>query len=265
MMTLIIGRTGSGKTHLAHLLERRGLKRVVSRTTRGPRFEGEDDYRFVTDAEYAAERDRLTETVIDGARYYTTSDDLAGRDFYVIDPVGAKALAEAAPDETFVCVYVTAKSRDDRMRAATGREGGSKETFESRDASENDQFDAFEEQLADESADMSAIDLPENVRHIHVYVNDYEEASAEKEADRIVEYSRSAKRLVGLIREAVSRDIMVDDAEGRILTITNRGEKVFRPAEQVSIRLLSDDGMFCDFMRLMLATSDVFAPLDSLK
>ena len=100
MMYLIIGRTGSGKTHLANLLERHGLSRVKSRTTRAPRSKSEDGYIFVNEDDAAACQNRITDTVINGATYYTTPDDLGEKDFYVIDPIGAKKLAEAMPDCT---------------------------------------------------------------------------------------------------------------------------------------------------------------------
>lgn len=261
MMYLIIGRTGSGKTHLADLLTEKGLQKVRSRTTRTPRFEGESDYIFVTDSEADAEEHRLTETVIDGARYYTTPSDLSGKDFYVIDPIGAKRLAEAMPQETFVVLYVAADREKRSERFAMRKGGGTKEQFDVRDASETEQFDEFEHQLF-ESNDMSALDLPDNVRGARVFYNDYDPRHAETKASIVADYVRSVTRLSRLVVEATEKDIMRRDDEGRVLTRGASEEDVWRNPQDVAIMLLSDQNAFADFMRAVLIRSDLLSVLD---
>lgn len=155
-MYLIIGRTGSGKTHLAELLKQRGLKPVVSRTTRPPRYPGEDSYIFVSKDEAYACEDSLTETEINGYLYYVTENDLKDKDFYIIDPIGAKYLIRFYedmadenfdPTQMFNIVYIIAPYSHRRYHA-THRVGGYlTEEFCRRDDSEDGQFFMFEKDL----------------------------------------------------------------------------------------------------------------------
>lgn len=261
MMYLIIGRTGSGKTHLADLLTEKGLQKVRSRTTRAPRFEGEPDYIFVTESEADAEEHRLTETIIDGARYYTTPSDLSGKDFYVIDPIGAKLLAKTMPQETFVVLYVAADREKRSERFAMRKGGGTQEQFDARDASETEQFDEFERQLF-ESNDMSALDLPDNVRSVRVFHNDYDPRHAEVEASIAVDYIRSVTRLSRLVVESAEKGVMLRDDEGRMLTRGASDEYVWRNPQDVAIMLLSDQNAFSEFMRAMLVRSDLLLAMN---
>lgn len=156
-MYLIVGRTGSGKTYLAELLKQRGLRPVISHTTRPPRHPGEDSYIFVSEDEAENCEDKLIETEINGYTYYVTKDDLKNKDFYVIDPIGAKRLIsiyETMADENFNpermlnIVYIVAPY-EYRYYQATHRIGGYlPSTFHKRDESETEQFFAFEENIA---------------------------------------------------------------------------------------------------------------------
>lgn len=262
MMYLIIGRTGSGKTYLANLLERHGLSRVKSRTTRAPRSEGEDSYIFVSEDDAAACRNRITDTVINGATYYTTPDDLVGKDFYVIDPIGTKKLAEAMPNETFVILYVSAADDALRKTHATDRDDAyTPEEFDARNTSEDEQFSEFEHQI-DDSCDMSAMDMPDNVRAVHVIVNDYAPETLWNEAVAQRNQLVLVRRIATLVKDAVAQGIMKADENGRILTHDSDGNETWHNAEEAALLLLFDRDAFYGFMCTMTVRSDRMFTLD---
>lgn len=262
MMYLIIGRTGSGKTHLANLLERHGLSRVKSRTTRAPRSESEDGYIFVSEDDAAACQNRITDTVINGATYYTTPDDLVEKDFYVIDPIGAKKLAEAMPDETFVILYVSAADDALRKAHATDRDDAyTPEAFDARNADEDEQFSEFEHQIND-STDMSAMDMPDNVRAVHVIVNDYAPETLWNEAVAQRNQLVLIRRIATLIADAAKLGVMKSDESGHILTHDRDGKEVWHSAEETALMLLFDRDAFYGFMCTMMVRSDRMSALD---
>lgn len=263
MMYLVIGRTGSGKTHLANLLEKQGLSRVVSRTTRPRRSEDEDGYIFVTHEEADATPERLTDTVINGETYYTVPEDLKDKDFYVIDPIGARKLAEAMPDETFVILYLAANGTDIRREHALSREDSYDEaTFAARDASEDDEFEEFENQILD-AEDMSAIDLPDNVHALRVIANDYKPGTLENEAAAAAVQMRRVRRLGKLVTEGASPDvgIMMSNTDGRIYVAKRDGSEAWCMPDTVALMLLADPEGFYRFMSTMLVRSKTFADL----
>lgn len=90
---LFIGKSASGKTTIANMLEEReGMKQVQSYTTRPPRFEGEVGHRFITDDECNNLEDIVASTLYNGYWYCATLDQINEADIYVIDITGAKEL-----------------------------------------------------------------------------------------------------------------------------------------------------------------------------
>ncbi len=90
---LFIGKSASGKTTIANLLEERNdMKQVQSYTTRPPRFEGEVGHRFITDDECNELEDIVASTLYNGYWYCATLDQINEADIYVIDITGAKEL-----------------------------------------------------------------------------------------------------------------------------------------------------------------------------
>lgn len=100
---LIIGPSGSGKTTIANELEKRyGLKQVQSYTTRPPRYEGERGHIFMSDEEFNALGELTAYTEFDGCRYGITNKQIDESDIYVIDPEGAKYMAEHYDGDTSI-------------------------------------------------------------------------------------------------------------------------------------------------------------------
>lgn len=90
---LIVGKSASGKTTIADMLEQtHGLTQVQSYTTRPPRYEGEIGHRFVTKEEFDALGDLAAYTVYNGHYYGTTFKQLEESSTYVIDIPGVETL-----------------------------------------------------------------------------------------------------------------------------------------------------------------------------
>lgn len=90
---LFIGKSASGKTTIANMLEKReGMKQVQSYTTRPPRFEGETGHMFITDEECNELEDIVASTLYNGYWYCATLEQIDEADIYVIDVTGAREL-----------------------------------------------------------------------------------------------------------------------------------------------------------------------------
>lgn len=154
---LFIGRTGAGKSVIAHsICEKLGLKQVKSLTTRPPRNENEKndswDHYFVSNEEFDSIGNRkgfAAYTEINRNRYATTFDELDKSDVYVIDPAGVKILKEACGDQyKFIEIYIRVPYRLNEQRFID--RGGTKQEFKNRYDDESIQFAEYEkEQMFD--------------------------------------------------------------------------------------------------------------------
>lgn len=91
---LFVGRSASGKTTIASMLEENGYSQIASYTTRKPRYESEKEHTFVTDEEYDKLEGIMAETFYHGHRYCTTLEQVKKADIYVVDPPGVKTLLD---------------------------------------------------------------------------------------------------------------------------------------------------------------------------
>lgn len=148
---LVIGRTASGKTYLAHkAAEKLGMKVVKSFTTRPPRPGEEEngDHYFVDSKENNInEKDNIVAyTEINGYKYWTTKDELDRCDIYVIDPNGVEYLKKRCGDDyMFVEIYVDAPKKTRKRRYIS--RGGSWFGFFMRQIKENTQFTNYAKNL----------------------------------------------------------------------------------------------------------------------
>ena len=146
-MILIAGRTGAGKDTYARILKEKGLKEVLSYTTRPKRYEDENTHIFITEKEAEEITDKVATTVINGYQYFATQRQIDEADYYIIDPIGIKELTQNCPDTSFYIIYIAAL-RDTRLQRAALRGDDTLkeiEIFEKRDESEDAQFTAFEQ------------------------------------------------------------------------------------------------------------------------
>lgn len=108
---LLVGKSGTGKTTVAEIAEKRfGKKQVISHTTRPRRYEEETGHYFVTPEEFDGIRDDLVAyTKFDGNEYGATQQVVDQSDIYVIDPDGVRYFLNTYSGiKKPVCVILTA-------------------------------------------------------------------------------------------------------------------------------------------------------------
>lgn len=90
---LLVGKSASGKTTIADILEKTyGHKSVESYTTRKPRYDGERGHIFIREDEFDDLGELVAYTEYDAHRYGTTSVQLDECTLYVIDIPGIDTL-----------------------------------------------------------------------------------------------------------------------------------------------------------------------------
>ena len=90
---LFVGKSASGKTTIAQILEEQyGHKSVSSYTTRPPRYDGESGHVFISEDEFDQLGKLAAFTNYNGYRYGVTYEQLSQCDIYVIDVPGVKSL-----------------------------------------------------------------------------------------------------------------------------------------------------------------------------
>lgn len=147
-MILIAGRTCTGKDTLVRKLHENGLTVLQSYTTRPKRYEEENTHIFITPEDSAKITDKVATTVLNGYEYFATKSQLKNCDIYIIDPNGIKTLTSNCPDEKFQLIYVSADFSESMKKAVKrSKNPEERKIFESRYASENDQFTAFEKEI----------------------------------------------------------------------------------------------------------------------
>lgn len=89
---LFVGRSASGKTTVANMLERDGYNQIQSYTTRPPRYQGETGHTFISKKEYDKLDNIVASTLYNGYHYCTTLEQIQNADIYVIDVPGVITL-----------------------------------------------------------------------------------------------------------------------------------------------------------------------------
>lgn len=121
-LILLLGGAGSGKSAIALELEKRyGLHQTPSYTTRAPRFDGEPGHTFIDYQmffEMMLDHMLVAYTEVEGFHYGATQPMVDDADIYVIDPFGAKILAERYKTKRpvyYIYLEVTAEERAKRV------------------------------------------------------------------------------------------------------------------------------------------------------
>ena len=88
-MICIIGASGSGKTSVANILDKKyGLKQLRSYSTRKPRYDGDQEHTYISVCEFESLQNMIASTVFNDHLYGATKEQYDSSDIYVIDPVG---------------------------------------------------------------------------------------------------------------------------------------------------------------------------------
>lgn len=146
MIQVIMGRTCSGKDTLMREMEKIGMTRARTFTTRPRRGEKDDGYVFLTQeqADAVPKKDRILATTINGYDYFTTALAVDSANFICLDPYGLEEIIHAFPEISFE-VLCLAADRSCREKRAMARGDG--DAFAARDAAENERFSDFEHRL----------------------------------------------------------------------------------------------------------------------
>lgn len=117
----IVGESGSGKTTAAEYLdEKYGFKLIQSRTTRPPRYEGENGHTFVSNEEFDTyqNEDIIAYTKFGDNRYCCLTKDIKeGVNVYVIDEFGLDYLEENYSNIYDVHSIRIVRNREDRIKS----------------------------------------------------------------------------------------------------------------------------------------------------
>lgn len=148
MKYVIVGRDGTGKTLMANMLSKNGLKLLKTYTTRPKRYPSEDTYHFITPEESAAISDKCLDMEYNGYEYFTRLADVNECDVMILDPTGVYDIAEMLPNESLHIIHMTSNNTVRKNRAENRGEDKERETenFENRD--KDPRFDIFETRIA---------------------------------------------------------------------------------------------------------------------
>lgn len=116
---LFCGKSGSGKTTIADILENKfGYEQLKSYTTRPPRYENESGHTFITDEEFDKLQNIIAYTEYNGHRYCATKEQIDEASIYVIDVPGIETLLKKYDTNRHIeIIYfdTTVKTRIERM------------------------------------------------------------------------------------------------------------------------------------------------------
>lgn len=140
----VLGKTASGKDFLVtQLCMRKGLKQLISYTTRERRVDEGDTHIFISDEDYKtleASGQIAAFTKIGAYRYCCTIDQLYDSDLYVVDYYGLQRLRELnLPNLRLVTVFINTPD-DIREHRALQKRKDDKTKFRARSLAERDQF-----------------------------------------------------------------------------------------------------------------------------
>lgn len=250
-MNLIIGRTGSGKTAFARLLENLDMKKVKSYTTRPKRqSETDDDYHFISKSDLDNYQDKLALTTINQEQYFVTKDELLTKNIYVIDYQGAIDLAKQTPDITYHIIHILNPDNNLRLNTLKTRyyQNNPKKDNESdtdyqnrietliskRNISENKQFTELENLY---KSGKLLETLPDNIDGYFPIENDLKDINSLKtQAFKISQDFKTRIRLCNMIAKSADYGITTFNHKGfQIKThnpITNKTEIEYLPVEQ---------------------------------
>ena len=123
---LFVGRSASGKTTIANMIEEQYCyKQVCSYTTRPPRYEKEPGHIFVSEEEFNKLGDLAAYTFYNNYHYGTTFEQLNNCDIYVVDIPGVESLLKKLNDNNRpICIIYFDASVYNRIHRMIDRGDG---------------------------------------------------------------------------------------------------------------------------------------------
>lgn len=106
---LLVGKSGSGKNTVQdYLVNKYGLKPLVSYTTRTKRYPEEDTHIFITVQDFLNKQhdDFIAYTFYNGNHYFATKEQFAKSDVYIIDTLGVKYIRSLNITSPYIVVYL---------------------------------------------------------------------------------------------------------------------------------------------------------------
>lgn len=120
---LLVGKSGSGKNTVQdYLVNKYGLKPLVSYTTRARRYPEEDTHTFITEQEYEEINQKekiIAYTFYNGNHYFATEKQFRESDIYIIDLYGLWCIDHLDIGVPYIAIYLDVPSnvRAERMAA----------------------------------------------------------------------------------------------------------------------------------------------------
>jgi guanylate kinase len=119
---LFVGKSASGKTTVANMLEEKYFfNQVQSYTTRAPRYDGETGHTFITEEEFNALEDVVSYTLYDGNHYGVTANMLDKSDIFVVDIPGVESLLQKYANNRPICIIYFDTTVATRIRRMVSR------------------------------------------------------------------------------------------------------------------------------------------------
>lgn len=113
MLYLIVAKSASGKDYITDkICKDFNKEKTISRTTRQPRYKGENTHKFITFEQSEKEFNRedvVAKTVFADNRYYTLKEDI--KDFYIVDVNGIKSFKNYDGDKTVIYLKIPSYKR----------------------------------------------------------------------------------------------------------------------------------------------------------
>lgn len=250
MISLIVGRSGRGKTTLAEELEKLGLKVLKTYTTRKPRSKDDDSHIFITRKQADMMKNRITETEINGNLYFFTKEMIENEkpDVIVIDPVGLYELIKNMPDTSFHIIDLRADEIESKKHAIERSQDPKEESiiYEARAKDENKMFSDFEKIAGKEP-------IADNAICVYEIMNDFNPRTLEDYATMIAYHKNEFDNLLKIINESIDLNIVNHTDSGKIKMWFNKKESQDLIYKELSKEIFADTLLSCDegFTKLM--------------
>ena len=257
MKYLIVGRTGSGKDALAKkLVSELGLTQVKSYATRDKRSEDEDTHIFITPEEADKIEKKIAYVDLGKYAYFSTPEDVAKHDIYIVEPSGVFEVADACPDETFHVIYVWADKLERRIHAVKRAEDPIKEEkkFEQRELDENATFKDFEEMINEDGLGQ----LPDNVTALYHVDNDYEPETLDDTVASIEKERRLRENITKILDSYIALDKVELTDDGKIKEAVKRNDETISVTKEHYVdTIISDQDTFDSLVKQYLSENSI--------